>query len=308
MAKILTEKDMMSLLDSLYSQVLDGLPHISKPVSELANDYTIKYSKIETAAKKMNANQIKKCTVTGVLTGLGGAITLPVAIPADVGSVLYVQMRMVACNAHIGGYDLKDDAVQTLIYACLAGVAIDNVIKDAGIKAGQKFAVNLIKKIPGDVIKAINQKAGFRLLTKFGETGIINLGKMVPVVGGIIGGGLDFAETKVIGDRAYKFFIKGDVSVMQEKKLNRTAYSVSCNDFNNKAWFILNTSHEMGIENHYYMQNAQMHFVDVVCNDSELKALRKKLKEDGEYDIRKLTSGEYKYMCECPSWEPDDVI
>ena len=50
----------------------------------------------------------------------------------------------------------------------------------------------------------INAKVGFRLITKFGSTGIINLGKLVPGVGAAIGGGLDLAETKVIGNRAYK--------------------------------------------------------------------------------------------------------
>lgn len=304
----LNQNDIMTLLDSLYGQVIEGIPHVSKPISTLATDYTTRYSKIETAAKKMIANQIKKCTVTGVLTGLGGAITLPVAVSADLASVLYVQMRMIACTAKMAGYDLKDDAVQTLVYACLAGVAIDNVIKDAGFKIGEKFAFSMIKKIPGDVVIKINQKVGFRLLTKFGEKGVVNLGKMVPVVGGVIGGGLDFAETKVIGNRAYKFFINGDTSVMQEKKLNRIAYTVTCDDFESKAWYILNTSNELEIENHYYMKNAHMRFVDVVCNESELRLLRKKLKEDGNYIIRKLTGEEYKFMCSCPSWEEEEEI
>lgn len=66
-------------------------------------------------------------------------------------------------------------------------------------------------KKPGEALKAINQKVGFRLLTKFGETGAINLGKAVPVVGGVIGGGFDFATTKIIADNAYKMFIKNSI-------------------------------------------------------------------------------------------------
>lgn len=41
---------------------------------------------------------------------------------------------------------------------------------------------------------------------------------MVPVVGALINGGFDFAETKVIGNRAYNAFIKGDYSVFDEEK------------------------------------------------------------------------------------------
>lgn len=49
------------------------------------------------------------------------------------------------------------------------------------------MTVNMIKKIPGSTITKINQKVGFRLLTKFGNTDVVNLGKMVPLVGGVIG-------------------------------------------------------------------------------------------------------------------------
>ncbi len=58
----------------------------------------------------------------------------------------------------------------------------------------------------------INQKIGFRFITKMGEKGIVNLGKMIPGVGAVINGGLDFAETKIIADRAYKMFFEGDFS------------------------------------------------------------------------------------------------
>ena len=148
------------------------------------------------------------------MTGLGGLITLPVAIPANISSVMYVQMRMISCLAYMGGYDTDSDQVQTLVYACLAGIALDQVIKGVGIRFGEKFAVAMVKKIPGEVLIKINQKVGFRFLTKFGTKGLINLGKAVPVVGGVISGGLDFAETRLIADRAYQLFIKGNISVL----------------------------------------------------------------------------------------------
>ena len=75
----------------------------------------------------------------------------------------------------------------------------------------------MVKKIPGTVLTKINQKVGFRFLTKFGENGIINIAKLVPVVGGVIGGGFDLVETKVIANREYKMFIKGDFSSLDDK-------------------------------------------------------------------------------------------
>ena len=113
-------------------------------------------------------------------------------------------------TAYLAGFELSSDQTQTLVYACLAGVSVGGRIKPAGIKLGTKLANGLIKKIPGTALTKINQKVGFRLITKFGSTGIINLGKLVPGVGAAIGGGLDLAETKSIGNRAYKWFFEGD--------------------------------------------------------------------------------------------------
>ena len=83
-------------------------------------------------------NQVLKCGTSGFLTGLGGLITLPVAIPANIGSVLYVQLRMVAGIAKLGGYDIKSDQVQTMVYLALTGSALKDVVKQVGIKFGEK--------------------------------------------------------------------------------------------------------------------------------------------------------------------------
>ena len=116
----------------------------------------------------------------------------------------------------MGGFDTKSDQVQTLVYACLAGISLDQIVKQVGIKFGVKVANQMVKKIPGTVLTKINQRVGFHFLTKFGTNGLINLGKAIPVVGGVISGGFDFAETKVIANRAHRMFIMGDFSTPTE--------------------------------------------------------------------------------------------
>lgn len=212
----LDQEGVMRLLDKLYEQATQGIAMVSPPIEETAGDYLRKNPDIDTAAKKFINYQIAKCTTSGFLAGLGGIITLPVTIPANVSSVLYVQMRMIAGLAYMGGYDTDSDQVQTLVYACLAGISVDQVLKQAGIKFGNKFAMAMVKKIPGEVLEKINQRVGFRFITKFGTKGIINLGKAVPAVGGVIGGGFDFIETKAIANRAYGLFVKGDLTASSD--------------------------------------------------------------------------------------------
>ena len=207
---IVSEQDISKMLDSLYGNVLSGLGKASPPVEEFANDYLAKEADPKAAAKKMINNQVLKCATSGFITGFGGLITMPITIPANLSSVLYVQMRMIACTAYMAGYDLKSDQVQTFVYACLAGVSVNEVVKQAGVKVGVKMATSAISKIPGKTLVKINQKVGFRFMTKFGSKGVLNLGKMVPGVGAVIGGGLDYAETKAIAKRAYDWFFNGD--------------------------------------------------------------------------------------------------
>lgn len=211
MSKELDVKQLAYVLDDLYLKALDGIPSVSKSVDDLANDYLLKNPLPEEAAKAMINNQITKCGISGFLSGLGGLIALPVAIPANVGSVLYVQLRMIAVIAKIGGFDVRSDQVQTLAYACLTGSAIADVLKQAGIKVGEKIAVATIKKIPSGVLIAINKKVGFRLLTKFGNKGVVNFGKVVPVFGGVIGGAIDISSTKIIAQNAYNVFIRNEI-------------------------------------------------------------------------------------------------
>ncbi|KAA9022036.1 EcsC family protein [Niallia endozanthoxylica] len=204
----LTQGKMMQLLDWSYEKALNGLPG-TPDAFELANSYLRKHSSVEKSVDALIRMQNTKAATSGFLTGLGGIITLPVAIPANVASVIYVQMRMVAAIAVMGGYDLKDDQVKTLVFVALAGNGAADILKQTGIHFGQKAAISAIKKIPGAVITKINQKVGFRLLTKFGEKGVVNLVKVVPVLGGIVGGTVDLASTTAVGKAAKKIFIEG---------------------------------------------------------------------------------------------------
>ena len=214
----LSPEDILDVLNKLYAKSLDGIPKISKPVTILADDYLRRHTSTDKAAKALIRNQIIKCTTSGFITGFGGIVTLPVTIPADISSVLYVQMRMIAALAYMGGYELDSDQTQTLVYACLAGVSVNGFIRRFGVQFGNKFANACIKKIPGKALSAINKKVGFRFITKFGEKGLINLGKIIPIVGAAINGGFDLGETKIIAARAYKWFIKNDFTNQNESK------------------------------------------------------------------------------------------
>jgi uncharacterized protein (DUF697 family) len=206
MSKELSESKIMKVLDWSYDKAVNGVPGLDS-ASEMAVDYMKNDDSSIDQANSLICWQNTKAGTSGFLTGLGGIITMPVMIPANISSVMYVQIRMIASIAHMGGHDLKDDRVKSLVYACLTGNAAKEILKDIGIVIGTKLTTSVIKNISGKTIVAINQKVGFRLLTKFGEKGALNLGKAVPLVGGIIGATFDSVATNTIGNIARDTFI-----------------------------------------------------------------------------------------------------
>ena len=113
---------------------------------------------------------------------------------------------MVAAIAEIHGHDSKDDQVQTAILLCMLGTAMEDVVKQAGVTLGGKAAIEGLKKVPGRVLVEINKRIGFRLVTKVGEKGVVNLAKLVPLVGGAVGGTFDGTTCYVVGQAADRAF------------------------------------------------------------------------------------------------------
>lgn len=206
MAKNLTESKVIELLNWSYDKAVNGVPGLDS-ASDLAKDYMKGNGSLYEKVNSLIRWQNTKAGTSGFLTGLGGIITLPIAIPANFASVIYVQIRMIAAIAYMAGYDLKDDKVKSLVFICLTGNTAKDILKDVGINTGKKLAENAIKNISGTTIIAINKKVGFRLFTKFGQKGVINLGKTIPLFGGIVGATFDSVSTNTVGNIARNTFL-----------------------------------------------------------------------------------------------------
>ena len=204
-------EEILNTLDALYDKVLRGLPPKREGAVAMAERYLRKNDSVDDAALDLITDHMSKCTATGFVMGLGGLVTMPVTIPANIAGVLYFQLRMIAGLAYMGGYDVYSPQVRMLTYVCLAGISIQSMLKNTGVKIGTRITKSVVAKIPAKLTASINRSVGYRLFTKFGSRGAVGLGKAVPVVGGIVCGSLDYVETRLIAQRAYNMFIRGDV-------------------------------------------------------------------------------------------------
>jgi len=206
MANKLTKSVVTKALDWAYTSAVEGVRGVNS-AQALAVEYLATDGSVRDQVNRLIRWQNAKAGATGFITGLGGIIAMPVSIPTNFAVVLFVQLRMIAAIAYMGGHDINNDRVKTLVNACLLGDSAREILSDVGIAVGTKLTKSLMTKISGKTLTAINQRVGFRLLTKFGEQGVINLGKAVPLIGGMIGGSFDAASTNIIGNFARNTFI-----------------------------------------------------------------------------------------------------
>ena len=199
-----------------YDKAVNGLEINGNKVLDSAYDLAKTYSK---SGKSIRQNattlinwQCSKSAISGFSTGFGGWATALATLPANLTSVLFIQLRMIAAIAVMAGYDIRNDKVQTLAYACLMGNSAEEAMKGIGIKVGEKWTKRYIDThIRRDALKKINNVVGSRFITKNGSKGMINLTKAVPVVGGLVGAAFDAGSTKIIGSVAKNLFIDGKV-------------------------------------------------------------------------------------------------
>jgi hypothetical protein len=165
---------------------------------------------IEKAIARLIRTHARLAGSAGFITGVGGLITLPVAIPASVGSTYMLAARMTAAIAHLRGYDIKSDDVRSTVLITMLGSSGAEVLKDVGIQAGQKSVAAVLKKVPGTFFIRINKAVGFRLVTKAGTKGVLNMTKIVPLVGAPIGAGMEVASIRAIAVYAKRNFPVAD--------------------------------------------------------------------------------------------------
>ena len=180
-----------------------------KTSAELAEQYLrdSRYRNHDARIDSLIRWESSKTFTTGFATGVGGLLVLPVTIPAAIGSASVHAGALVGAIAHIRGYDLDDDRVRTLAVATLAGDAtVKEAVKRIGTDFGTRASTQAVSRISGRALIEINQKVGFRLLTKAGTKGVINISKAIPLVGGVVGGTVDGAATRVVGKVAKRTF------------------------------------------------------------------------------------------------------
>jgi hypothetical protein len=190
------------LIQVLLDAGIDGLGPL-KSARELAEQASLATRTPEGAVKKVIRSHVVKGGVGGFVTGVGGFVTMPIALPANVVEFYVGATRMVASIATLRGYDLDDPQVRSAVLLTLIGSEADEVLAKAGLTGGSGKVVGLVgQQLPPAALLMLNKAIGFRLLRGVGEKAFARLGRAIPLAGGVVGGGIDVWMMKRIADHA----------------------------------------------------------------------------------------------------------
>lgn len=187
---------------------------------------------LDKLAKGCISNHTTKVTALSAATGLPGGWTVVATIPADMAQYYYHVFVLSQKLAYIYGFpdlvdengNLSEDAQNTLtlFVGSMMGVALAN----EGIqKLAERFAGQVVKRLPRyaltktiiyPIVKQVAKWIGIKL-TK--ENFAKGLGKVIPIVGGVISGGLTYTTFKPGAKRLQKA-LKESAETMKKSAAN----------------------------------------------------------------------------------------
>jgi uncharacterized protein (DUF697 family) len=195
----------LQAFDWAYGRAIDGLPGFDG-AAELAEKFAGRHGSPDAAVKALILSQTALAGCAGLLTGIGGFVSLPVAIPANLASALYIQVRLIAAIAHLRGYDIRTPEVRALVLACLTGSKAADTLKNAGARLGVRVTRDVAGWVSPALLKKAERAAGVSATALAGAGNVAKISKVVPVVGGVVAGGVDAAMTQLLGRAADRVF------------------------------------------------------------------------------------------------------
>ncbi len=192
-----------SYVRSMLDKAIDGVGPLRSAAATADSRLVDAGGDVEDAVKALLRLHVGLAGVQGFVTNLGGVAALAVAMPANVVGVTLVQCHLVAGIAHLRGYDLVDARVRNGILACMLGEdEVRDLVRTSsfpsspmGIATSPVHDPVLDEMISREVTTdLIARTAGRRAVTM--------VGRRVPLLGGVVGGGSDAFMTWQIGQYA----------------------------------------------------------------------------------------------------------
>ncbi|MEM6326742.1 MAG: EcsC family protein [Bacteroidota bacterium] len=197
------------IFDRLYPRAMEGLPGLGTPEDFAARFYDDGESPRERGERLVVAH-IALSSATGFASGLGGWITLPITLPANLTGVALLQVHMAASVAALAGKNPRDELTRSRVLECLIGASPNpeaGPVRDAGQETLDRIGLKLAEQglrtaisLAGDAITWGAKTAATSLAKR-------RLLRGIPLVGGVIGALSDGFTTRQVARNALDMFL-----------------------------------------------------------------------------------------------------
>lgn len=188
-----------SVMGWLYDKAVSGIAGIES--AEMLAERYLADAKgdVQLAARNMIHWESIKAGSSGFLSGIGGVVALPFTLPLNVTSVLFLQTRLVAALACLGGHRLTDERIRALAGLCLCGNAARALLHEVAMKAVERWTRTFTEQVVRKTLMMLAARAGVSAGGQFI--------RLVPLAGGVVSGAVDVTTTRTIGRIASNTFL-----------------------------------------------------------------------------------------------------
>ena len=195
------------VLDRLYPTVLDGVPGLGTPQS-VAAEVRAAGGSTDEQIDRLVRRHVALSASAGFLSGLGGWLTLPVVLPANMAAVASLQLHMAASVASLAGLDPRSGATRDRVLACLVGSGPVDPARDAEQETLDRVGLKLAERGINLVVSATVGAAKWGAKKAAGRVQRRAL-RGIPLVGGFIGAASDGYVTMKVAEAARDEFFGG---------------------------------------------------------------------------------------------------
>lgn len=192
-------RTIQAVMGWLYDRAISGIAGLESAEMLAARYLADTDGAVVLAARNMIQWESIKAGSSGFLSGVGGVVALPVTLPLNITSVLFLQTRLVAAIACLGGHNLADERIRALAGLCLCGNAAKALL--------QEIALQLVERWTTRFTQQIVEKTLLLMATRISMSTGGQFVRLIPLAGGIVNGAVDITTTSSIGSIASRTFL-----------------------------------------------------------------------------------------------------
>lgn len=192
----------VNMIQPLLDVGIDGKGPLPS-AQQVADTARMKSNDVEDAIDRVVRAHVALAGSGGFVTGLGGFVTMPIALPANLAGFYLIATRMTAAIAALRGHDLQQPQIRTAVLLALVGADADDLLRKAGVATPTGKLTDLAaQRLPGPALMVVNKAVAFRLVSSVGKATFRRFGRALPLAGGAVSAAADSYMLKRIADHA----------------------------------------------------------------------------------------------------------